>query len=90
VRIAKPQPYTPGSFSKRLEQSNFKKLNREAVQRYRAAAASAGAQFFETTAAASQSRSELIAEQVLLRVQADAKVKSATTRNLGSLVSVQT
>jgi hypothetical protein len=65
----------------------MQKLNRQAVTRYRAAVASAGSLMFDATASASQGRSELIAEQVLLRVQADAKTQAANSLNLGALVN---
>jgi hypothetical protein len=90
VKVGRIEGYTPGSFSKRLEQSNMKKLNRQAVERYRSAIASAGTQFFNATALESQGKSELVAEQVLIRVQADAKSKATSSFNLGSLANVQT
>ncbi|MEX0590836.1 MAG: hypothetical protein WD207_07090 [Xanthobacteraceae bacterium] len=90
MKIGKTNGYTPGSFSKRLEQTNMAKLNRQAVRRYRAAVAGAGTQLFNTTASASQSKSELVAEQVLVRVQADAQAKLAASVNLGALANVQT
>jgi hypothetical protein len=81
--------YTPGSFHKRLEQSNFQKLNRQAVMRNRAAVAAAGDQVFNAISSASQSKSELVAEQVLMRVQANAEAKSAESMSLGALANVQ-
>ncbi|HEY7459057.1 MAG TPA: hypothetical protein VH765_09910 [Xanthobacteraceae bacterium] len=81
--------YTPGSFHKRLEQSNFQKFNRHAVMRHRSAVAGAGDQVFNAIATASQSKSELVAEQVLIRVKAEAEAKSAEPLSLGALANVQ-
>lgn len=90
MKIGRTGAYTPGSFSKRLEQSNMKKLNRQAVSRYRAAIASAGTQFFNATVTESQGKSELVAENVLTRVQAEARAKASSAVSLGTLANVQT
>lgn len=79
--------YTPGSFYKRAQQTNMQKLNRQAVERYRSAVANAGSQLFSANAEASQGKSELIAEQVLLRVQSQAETASAAAPGLGALLN---
>jgi hypothetical protein len=90
VKIGRTDAYTPGSFSKRLDQSNMKKLNRQTISRYRAAVASAGTQFFNATVAESQGKSELVAENVLTRVRAEAQAKASSATSLGTLANVQT
>ena len=79
--------YTPGSFYKRAQQTNMQKLNRQAVKRYRAAVQIAGSQLFTAPATESQGKSELAAQELLMRVQADAKARSAVTQNLGALLN---
>jgi hypothetical protein len=51
--------------------------------------AGAGDQVFNAIATASQSKSELVAEQVLIRVKAEAEAKSAEPLSLGALANVQ-
>ena len=81
--------YTPGSFYKRFHapQTNMQKMNRQAMLALENAIASAGSLMFDAPLVESQGRSELAAEQLLLRVQEDAKAQAASPTGLGALLN---
>lgn len=87
--------YSSGSLYKRhgirsvQQQGNMQKMNREAVSGYNASFVSGGSLMFDANFLESQGKSELVAEQLLKRVQAAAQALSqnASRINIGSLVN---
>jgi hypothetical protein len=85
--------YTSGSIYKRhginsvQKQGNLQRMNREALENYIAAFSGGSAGIFDMVSAASQSRSEQIAENLLQKLQAAAKASSSSSTNLGSLLN---
>lgn len=85
--------YTPGSIYKRFGQfglfksRNMQSMNRRTVESYNSAFVTGGAQLFDFKASESQGKSELAAQQLLQRVQQEAKAASKTTINLGALLN---
>lgn len=77
---------TPGSLYKRFAFTNMQKMNRSAVENYSSAFRSGGMRMFEATASASIGRSELVAKQVIKRIQSEAQAKIANYR-LGKLAN---
>src|SRR5215510_13171100 len=82
--------YTPGSLYKRSQQiglidpgSKMKKANRQAVQKLRGDLSNSGPTIFNAIAEQSQGKSELVTQQLMLRVQEQAKAKIAETTSLG-------
>ena len=85
--------YTPGSLYERSKQiglidpgSNMKKANRQAVQKLRGELSSSGTTIYNAIAEQGQGKSELVTQQVLLRVQEEAKAKLAETTSLGEQI----
>jgi hypothetical protein len=87
--------YSSGSLYKRhgirsvQQQGNLQKMNREAASGYNASFVSGGSVMFDAYFTESQGKSELVAEQLLKRVQAAAQALSqnASRINIGSLVN---
>jgi hypothetical protein len=87
--------YSSGSLYKRhgirsvQQQGNMQKMNREAVSNYNASFVSGGSVMFDANFTESQGKSELVAQQLLQRVQAAAQAASQNSSriNLGSLVN---
>ena len=83
--------YTPGSIYQRSKQlgpinpnSTLKKANR---QKNAAAVLNSSATIFNALAEQSQGKSELVTQQLLLRVQEEAKAKSENLTGLGALMN---
>jgi hypothetical protein len=87
--VSKPSKfgYTPGSFYKRFQQSNMRKMNRQAVESYASAASGAVPLLFEAKSAESQGKSELVAQQLLGRIQAETQAKQAAASGLGAFAA---
>jgi hypothetical protein len=86
--------YTPGSIYKRSKQlglinpnSNLKQANRRTVEKNAAAVLNSSATVFNALAEQSQGKSELVTQQLLLRVQEEAKAKSENLTGLGALMN---
>jgi hypothetical protein len=86
--------YTPGSIYQRSKQlglinpnSTLKKANRRTVEKNAAAVLNSSATIFNALAEQSQGKSELVTQQLLLRVQEEAKAKSENLTGLGALMN---
>jgi hypothetical protein len=86
--------YTPGSIYQRSKQlglinpnSNLKQANRRTVENNAAAVVSSSATIFNAISEQTQGKSELVTQQLLLRVQEEAKAKSENLAGLGALMN---
>ena len=86
--------YTPGSIYKRSQQlglikpnSNLKQANRRTVEKNAAAVLNSSTTIFNAFAEQAQGKSELVTQQLLLRVQEEAKAKSESLTGLGALMN---
>jgi len=85
--------YTPGSLYKRSKQiglidpgSKMKKANRQTIEKLRGDISNSGSTMFNAIAEQSQGKSELVTQQLMLRVQEQAKAKIAETTSLGEAI----